>query len=408
MTVSISHSPEQTRQAYDSARAGMFPREPGTYIGRVHDPLRRAPVPVAYREDALWDLSAVNPTVADLLDDEGAGEAIAAVTRRAPDWTTAEVRCELDDGGDPARDPLLLPPVDLQVLKACGVTYAGSMIERVIEERAHGDPAAAAEVRNAMRSELDLDLADIVPGSDEAARVKQFLSHRGWWSQYLEVGLGPDPEVFTKGPVLSSVGSGAAIGIPAFSHWNNPEPELVLIVTPGGRIAGVTLGNDVNLRDVEGRSALLLGMAKDNNRSTSLGPFIRLFDDAFSLEDAGELTIALNVTGADGFELEGINSVAALSRSFESLVDAAYGPHHQYPDGFALFTGTLFAPTEDRDAPGEGFTHRPGDVVTIGNPRLGTLVNAVARTEELPPWEYGIRTLWRDLARLRGNGDADA
>jgi fumarylacetoacetate (FAA) hydrolase family protein len=330
------------------------------------------------------------------------------VTRRAPDWTTAEVRCELDDGGDPARDPLLLPPVDLQVLKACGVTYAGSMIERVIEERAHGDPAAAAEVRNAMRSELDLDLADIVPGSDEAARVKQFLSHRGWWSQYLEVGLGPDPEVFTKGPVLSSVGSGAAIGIPAFSHWNNPEPELVLIVTPGGRIAGVTLGNDVNLRDVEGRSALLLGMAKDNNRSTSLGPFIRLFDDAFSLEDAGELTIALNVTGADGFELEGINSVAALSRSFESLVDAAYGPHHQYPDGFALFTGTLFAPTEDRDAPGEGFTHRPGDVVTIGNPHLGTLVNAVARTEELPPWEYGIRTLWRDLARLRGNGDADA
>ncbi|HAG57867.1 MAG TPA: fumarylacetoacetate hydrolase, partial [Arthrobacter bacterium] len=216
----------------------------------------------------------------------------------------------------------------------------------------------------------------------------------GLWSQYLEVGIGPDPEVFTKAPVLSSVGLGAGIGIPAFSSWNNPEPELVLIATSDGTVVGATLGNDVNLRDVEGRSALLLGKAKDNNASSALGPLIRLFDDGFTLETLRHEEILLRVEGQDGYSLEGRNSVSRISRPFEELVAATIGKHHQYPDGFALFTGTLFAPTQDRDHPGQGFTHHMGDTVTIRSRHLGALVNVVGAAEELPEWSFGLRRLF--------------
>ena len=248
------------------------------------------------------------------------------------------------------------------------------------------------------------NLAGIRPGSPEAARVKEVLVREGFWSQYLEVGIGPDPEVFTKAPVLSAVGTGARVGIPSFSSWNNPEPELVLVVDHGGRIRGCTLGNDVNLRDVEGRSALLLGMAKDNNGSAALGPFIRVFNDSYTLDDARRETIRLTVHGTDGYTLNGTNSVERLSRPFEELVGAAYGRHHQYPDGFVLFTGTLFAPSEDRDAPGMGFTHRVGDVVEISSSRLGTLTNMVAPTEDLEPWSYGIGSLLNYLVAHTGAG----
>ncbi|WP_144589572.1 fumarylacetoacetate hydrolase family protein, partial [Brevibacterium casei] len=252
-------------------------------------------------------------------------------------------------------------------------------------------------VRADLPEALTADLTAIVPGSAEAARLKEALIAKGWWSQYLEVGIGPDPEVFTKGPVLSAVGSGDAVGIPAFSQWSNPEPELVLVVDSTGTIHGVTMGNDVNLRDIEGRSALLLGMAKDNNRSTAIGPLIRLFDETFGLEDARSLELRLTVTGDDGCKLTGVNSVGSLSRGFEDLVSAAHGRHHQYPDGFVLFTGTLFAPTEDRDAAGLGFTHHLGDVVMIANDHLGALRNTVGRSEDLPAWDYGIRTLFADI-----------
>jgi fumarylacetoacetate (FAA) hydrolase family protein len=296
---------------------------------------------------------------------------------------------------------VLLSPIDLQVIKACGVTFAGSMLERLIEERSHGDPSRAAAMRtDVARSGVggeELDLASIEPGSPDAERVKARLESEGLWSQYLEVGLGPYPEVFTKAPVLSSVGSLASIGIPAFSDWNNPEPELVLAVNSRGRPVGATLGNDVNLRDIEGRSALLLGMAKDNNRSTAIGPFVRVFDDGFSLDRARTMEMALQVDGPDGFTLSGTNAVGSLSRTFERLISAAWGPHHHYPDGFVLFTGTLFAPTEDRGEEGSGFTHRLGDVVTISSPELGSLVNPVGRAEDLPDWSYGIGALLEDV-----------
>ena len=239
------------------------------------------------------------------------------------------------------------------------------------------------------------------PGSAEAAEAKRVLIAEGLWSQYLEVGIGPDPEVFTKAPVLSSVGLGAGVGIPSFSSWNNPEPELVLIVTSRGAVVGATLGNDVNLRDVEGRSALLLGKAKDNNASSALGPLIRLFDSSFTLDTLREEEILLSVAGADGYRLEGRNSVARISRPFEELVAATHGRHHQYPDGFALFTGTLFAPTQDRDQPGQGFTHRHGDVVTIRSRHLGALINRVGASEELPEWTFGVRQLFVYLAAQR-------
>ncbi|WP_234313668.1 fumarylacetoacetate hydrolase family protein [Streptomyces sp. NBRC 109706] len=371
----------------DAARA--------TLIARLYDPAVGGPCVVALRGDRLADLTPGTPTVAELLDRPDAVE----LARHAPaerDFDLAEV---LDATLAGHRDrPHLLAPGDLQVLKACGVTFVRSMVERVIEERAGGDRAGAAAVRARVLDALGGQLDDLVPGSAEAARVKEVLTVEGLWSQYLEVGIGPDAEVFTKAPVLSAVGLGAEIGIWSRSVWNNPEPELVLAVNSRGETVGATLGNDVNLRDVEGRSALLLGKAKDNNASCAIGPFLRLFDDAFTLDDARGLDITLDITGPDGFHLEAVSSLAEISRDPLDLVRQTMGRLHQYPDGVLLFTGTMFAPTQDRDTPGEGFTHHLGDLVRISTPRLGTLANVVAHAEDAPPWTFGIRALMANLA----------
>ncbi|WP_153393914.1 fumarylacetoacetate hydrolase family protein [Ornithinicoccus halotolerans] len=388
--------------AASATPASVLPEDAGRalLVGRVWDPETGGPRPVRVDgdSDTVVDLFQVAPTVSQLLElADPAGAVRGAGGAGTARWSLAELLA-----GDPGDEsvPHLLAPVDLQVIKACGVTFVDSMIERVIEERSQGDPARAAEAREALASTLHTSVDAVVPGSAEADRVKQVFLEQGMWSQYLEVGLGPDPEVFTKGPVLSAVGAGARIGIPSFSTWNNPEPELVLVVDSAGRVRGATLGNDVNLRDVEGRSALLLGMAKDNNGSTALGPFLRLFDDEFTAESVRQERVALRVEGAeDGFLLEGENDVSRLSRPFEELVGATHGDHHQYPDGFVLFTGTLFAPTQDRGTPGSGFTHRIGDTVTIASPHLGALVNEVGRTEELPPWRHGIGALLAYLGR---------
>jgi fumarylacetoacetate (FAA) hydrolase family protein len=295
----------------------------------------------------------------------------------------------------------LLSPFDLQALKACGVTYVRSMLERVIEERCRGDATQAEAVRAEVRGIIGDDLANLRPGSPEAATLKQTLVERGWWSQYLEVGIGPDAEVFTKGQPLSSVGSGAKIGVHPGSAWNNPEPEVVLAVDQQGRILGAALGNDVNLRDVEGRSALLLGKAKDNNAACAIGPAIRLFDQGFTLEDIRAAETVLTIEGTDGFRLSESGKVGAISRDPTDLVAQMIGPHHQYPDGAALFLGTPFSPSQDRGAPGMGFTHKPGDVVHIASQRLGALCNTVERTDLCPPWRFGIGALMSNL-RARG------
>ena len=339
----------------------------------------------------MFDLHQLAGTVSELLERPGLVADVRAAMDE-PRWKTADV-VAASLAQDPTR-PHFLAPVDLQVIKACGVTFVDSMIERVIEERCGGDASRATEMRELVSNALGGSIGAIRPGSPAAAQAKKVLIAEGLWSQYLEVGIGPDPEVFTKAPVLSSVGLGAGIGIPSFSSWNNPEPELVLIVTSAGQVVGATLGNDVNLRDVEGRSALLLGKAKDNNASSALGPLIRLFDDGFSLETLRQEEILLRVEGQDGYSLEGRNSVARISRPFEELVAATFGKHHQYPDGFALFTGTLFAPTQDRDVPGQGFTHHMGDVVTIRSSHLGALINRVGPAEELPEWSFGLRELF--------------
>lgn len=360
-------------------------------IGRLWDPATAGPRVVAVQEEDVHDLTGLAGTVSELLELPDLASAVRAAMTE-PRWSTAEV-ISASLAQEPGR-PHFLAPVDLQVIKACGVTFVDSMIERVIEERCGGDASRALEMRELVGRALGGSLASIRPGSAEAAEAKKVLTAEGLWSQYLEVGIGPDPEVFTKAPVLSSVGLGAGIGIPTFSSWNNPEPELVLLVSSKGAVVGATLGNDVNLRDVEGRSALLLGKAKDNNASSSLGPLIRLFDDSFTLEALRQEEILLRVDGEDGYVLEGRNSVARISRPFEELVAATFGKHHQYPDGFALFTGTLFAPTQDRDEPGQGFTHQLGDLVTIRSRHLGALVNRVGAAEELPQWSYGLRELF--------------
>jgi fumarylacetoacetate (FAA) hydrolase family protein len=368
-----------------------------TLVGRLLDPAL-GPCVVTVRGDELVDLTPVAPTMSDLLDRDDVLTLVKAPAagRSWPLDAVLESTLTKDVGS-----PHLLAPFDLQVIKAAGVTFARSMLERVIEENAKGDPTRANEIREHLGEVIGGAIAQVRPGSPEAARVKEVLTAEGLWSQYLEVGIGPDPEIFTKAPVLSAVGTGADIGVLARSVWNNPEPEVVLAVTSTGRAVGATLGNDVNLRDFEGRSALLLTEAKDNNGSCALGPFIRLFDEGFSVDDVRELDVTLRIDGPEGYVLEAVSSMSEMSRDPLELVDHAYGRHHQYPDGFALFTGTMFAPTDDRDTPGQGFTHKEGDLVSISTPKLGRLVNTVTAAEKAPEWTLGIRGL---VSRLAARG----
>ena len=358
------------------------------------------PMVVRIMGEGVYDLTHLAATTSELLelfDPVGTLREYGGA-RIAP---TADV---LANSAEDARDPALpwfLAPCDLQAIKAAGVTFVSSMLERVIEEQARGDAGKAESVRKAVVAVIGDNLASIKPGSPEAMKLKDVLIAQGVWSQYLEVGIGPDAEIFTKSQPLSAVGVGAEVGIHPGSVWNNPEPEVVLAVNSRGEAVGAALGNDVNLRDFEGRSALLLGKAKDNNASCAIGPFIRLFDGHFGIDDVRQCDLAMQVTGPEGFVMKGASSLSKISRDPLDLVSQAIGANHQYPDGFMLFMGTMFAPTQDRHGPGQGFTHVVGDVVTVSTPRLGTLVNRVNTSDQVAPWTFGIAALMRNLA-LRG------
>jgi fumarylacetoacetate (FAA) hydrolase family protein len=381
--------------------AGCLPadHERAVLIGRMQVPALEGPLLVRVTADSVFDLSALAPTVRDLLELDDPAEAVRAARSAPRIGATAEV---LPNSAEASRNPALpwfLAPCDLQAVKAAGVTFVSSMLERVIEEQARGDPAKAERVRAAVVGIIGENLRSVRPGSPEALQLKDALIAQGVWSQYLEVGIGPDAEIFTKGQPMSSVGLGADIGIHPKSAWNNPEPEVVLAVNSRGRTVGATLGNDVNLRDFEGRSALLLGKAKDNNASCAIGPFIRLFDAGFGMDDVRRAEIALTVDGPDGFTLRGTSSIGEISRDPLDLVGAALNECHQYPDGLVLFLGTMFAPIQDRYGPGQGFTHAVGDVVTIATPTLGALVNRVEHADRIAPWTFGTAALMRNLAR---------
>jgi len=362
----------------------MLPVDAGDAILAGRLLLEEGPTPVVIRDGQVEDVSGHAPTVSDLLEAEHwpdvRGKVLFPIERLS----------EL-----PASS--FLAPFDLQVIKAAGVTFAISAIERVIEERARGDYTVAAEIRDKVEEAIGGAIRSLVPGSEGAARLKETLIEAGLWSQYLEVAIGPDAEIFTKTAPLASVGWGAEIGVRSDSSWNNPEPEVVLAVDSHGKVRGATLGNDVNLRDFEGRSALLLSKAKDNNASCAIGPFIRLFDDNFTMDDVRGAVIELTIEGEDGFVLNGRSLMSEISRDPEDLVAQARSEHH-YPDGFALFLGTLFAPTDDRDEPGRGFTHKVGDIVRISAPKLGALVNRVTTSRDAKPWEFGVRALMQNLA----------
>ena len=366
----------------------------GLFAGRLQLPA--GPTPVVLQAGRVIDVSAIAATVSQLLAawpcDISAGVDLGDITEL--DLQTA---WQTERAGSTAIR--LLAPLDLQVVKASGVTFAVSAVERVIEERARGDAQAAQALRASLSARIGGDIRAVQPGSATAAHLKEVLIADGLWSQYLEVAIGPDAEIFTKAPVLSSVGWGDYVGVRSDSAWNNPEPEIVLVADATGRVLGATLGNDVNLRDIEGRSALLLGKAKDNNASCALGPFIRLFDGGFGIADVRRAEVQLQITGDDGFRLTGGSSMSLISRDPLDLVGQAMGKSHQYPDGFALFLGTMFAPIQDRGAAGQGFTHQVGDVVRVSSERLGTLVNRVRTCEDAPPWTDGITALMLNLAR---------
>ena len=371
--------------------------ERATLVGRVELPGAGA-TPVHVRPDGVYDLSRLAPTCSELLELPD----VAAAVRAHRGERIGDTKAILANSSCDARvldTPFLLAPCDLQAIKAAGVTFVESMLERVIEEQAGGDPSKAEAVRRQVVAVIGENLGAVKPGSPEAARLKQILIEQDMWSQYLEVGIGPDAEVFTKSQPMSAVGTGSEIGLHPKSQWSNPEPEVVLAGNSKGEVVGATLGNDVNLRDFEGRSALLLGKAKDNNASCAIGPFIRLFDDHFTIDDVRRCELAMRVDGPDGFVLQGNSPLAKISRDPLDLVSQAIGSNHQYPDGFVLFLGTMFAPTQDRHGPGQGFTHVVGDVVTITTPRLGTLANRVNTSDRVAPWTYGTRALMRDLAR---------
>jgi fumarylacetoacetate (FAA) hydrolase family protein len=370
----IEHLPSDWRQAL--------------LVGRIQTV--EGPTPVLVRDGRVVDISSVASTTAQAL--------------ASPDLAGAQGR-DLGPLGDmdfrtawaPEGQVDLLSPLDLQCIKASGVTFAVSALERVIEERARGDAAAAAAIRQGLLDRIGGDLKDLRPGSIEAEAVKAQLIADGLWSQYLEVAIGPYAEIFTKAPVLASVGWGAAVGVRADSDWNNPEPEVVVVCDPAGRPVGACLGNDVNLRDIEGRSALLLGKAKDNNASAAVGPFIRLFDDGFSMDDVRVATVRLEVEGRDGFVMNGESSMRLISRAPEDLVAQTLSAH-QYPDGFALYLGTMFAPVDDRGEADKGFTHKIGDRVRVSSERLGVLENIVTTCDQAPPWTMGVGDLMKNLA----------
>jgi fumarylacetoacetate (FAA) hydrolase family protein len=368
-------------------------------VGRAYLPSVQGPALVAVRGAQVFDLSPIAATCSALLEFEHPARTVRGASGLPAIGALADLLANTPHDTRDASKPWLLAPCDLQALKAAGVTFVSSMLERVIEEQARGDPGKAESVRHSIVAIIGDDLASVRPGSAEAARLKDVLIAQHAWSQYLEVGIGPDAEIFTKSQPMSAVGTGVDIGIHPKSEWNNPEPEIVLFVNSRGATVGAALGNDVNLRDFEGRSALLLGKAKDNNASCAIGPFVRLFDEHFGIDHVRRAEISLRVEGEDGFKLDGASSVAKISRDPLDLVAQAIGANHQYPDGFALFLGTMFAPTKDRHGPGQGFTHAIGDVVTIATPTLGALVNRVNTSDAIAPWTFGTRALMTNLAK---------
>jgi fumarylacetoacetate (FAA) hydrolase family protein len=367
-------------------------------VGRVWHPDVEGPAVVAVRGDGVYDISRLAATVRDLAE---AADAIHIVLQGKGDRIGAldDIFANTPEDRRDNKLPWLLAPIDLQAIKAAGVTFPLSMLERVIEEQARGAPERAEAIRSSVQAQLGGDIRTLVPGSAQAAELKRVLIEQGAWSQYLEVGIGPDAEIFTKAQPMSAVGHGMEAGLHPISSWNNPEPEVVLVVNSKGAIVGATLGNDINLRDVEGRSALLLSKAKDNNASTAIGPFVRLFDASFTLDTVRRINVSLKVEGEDGFELAGHSSMSEIARDPSDLVKQLMGRHHQYPDGAVLFLGTMFSPIKDRGAKGQGFTHKVGDVTTISAPELGALVNRMTLSTQAPPWEFGPGALMRNLAR---------
>jgi len=366
----------------------------GTLVGRALFPgVFPGPCVVAIREDGVHNISGTVPTMAQLLN---APNPLATLQRALRNCVyLGPLESLLENSTPSTHDPLkpyLLTPIDLQAVKAVGLTFVNGLLQRFADD--NGGAATVAKMEKA----AGVALGKILPGSEEAARLRTALMEDGLWNDTLEVGFGPDVELFTKAQPLSAVGTGAEIAVLPTSKQTFAEPEVVLMLNADGKICGATLGCDMTARDVEARSLLLLGRAKDQNATCAVGPFIRLFDQTFSLPNVQGMNLTYAFEGADDAVFTDTGSMDQIGRGLITLARQVVNEHHGYPDGVALFTGCMFKAPSSRGASDTPFTHQVGDVVIIKASPLGTLINRVNTTDKVRPWSFGMSDLMANLA----------
>jgi len=218
----------------------------------------------------------------------------------------------------------LLPPIGSQEVWAAGVTYFRSRDARMEESKSAG-------------------------GGDFYERV--YSANR--------------PELFFKASPHRVVGPAGKVAIRDDASWSVPEPELTLFISPGGKIAGYTIGNDMSSRDIEGENPLYLPQAKVYDRSCALGPCLLVADEPLS----SSTEIAMEIRRGGEVAFSGVTTLKEMKRNPEELVHYLYR-NHSFPRGCFLLTGTGVVPPDS-------FTLHPGDEIRITIAPIGILVNVV-------------------------------
>lgn len=177
----------------------------------------------------------------------------------------------------------------------------------------------------------------------------------------------PRPELFFKAPAYRVANPTEPVHIRRDSHWNVPEPELALVISPQLKLVGFTVGNDMSSRDIEGENPLYLPQAKFYDGACALGPCITLAD---AMPKPDDTAIRLTIERGGKTVFDGSTKVSAMKRTFQDLIDWL-GKETSFPNGAILLTGTGVVPPDD-------FTLAVGDVVHIDIAGIGRLTNPVA------------------------------